>query len=114
MGDSSPKVPSEEEDPERLRKLLIRGWLIVCGIALAFVLYGLFSFFVIGYEEPPDWDFGSIEDTPGESIYSTHPYGGGETGPPEPQHVNQKPSEAAKDMANNPLAPTPGIPGKRE
>ncbi len=112
MGDSSQKVPAEE-DPKHLRKLLIRGWLIVCGIALAFVLYGLFSFFVIGYEEPPDWDFGSIGEIPGQSIYSTHP-NSGETGPPEPQHVDQKPPGAAKDMTTQPLAPTPGAPGKKE
>ncbi len=92
MGDENQKN-SAEEDLKQLRKLMIRGWLIVCGIALAFVLYGLFSFFVIGYEEPPDWDFGSIEDTPGESMYSTYPYRG-EAALPEPQHVNRKPSDA--------------------
>ncbi len=112
MRDSSPKI-SSEEDPKQAKKLLIRGWLIVCGIALAFVLYGFFSFFVIGYGEPPDWDFGSVEEIPGGSIYSTYPYRG-ETGAPEPQHVNQKPPDATTGILEKAAPPAGGIHGKRE
>ncbi len=112
MRDSSPKI-SSEEDPKQAKKLLIRGWLIVCGIALAFVLYGFFSFFVIGYGELPDWDFGSIEEIPGGSIYSTYPDRGGMQ-LPEPQHVNEKPPEATTGILEEAPPPVEGIPGKRE
>ncbi len=81
------------EDQDQYRTLLLRGWIIVAGIALLFVLYGLFAFFVIGDNQPADWDFGAVKDVPGESVYSTYPYRD-ETESPEPQHVNQKPPNA--------------------
>ena len=60
--------PFSEEEQEQRRTLLLRGWIIVSAIALAFVIYGLFAFFVIGDNQPPDWDFGAVRDVPGESI----------------------------------------------
>ncbi len=86
------KEPFSEEE-ERQRTLALRGWIIVSAIALAFVIYGLFAFFVIGDNQPADWDFGAVKDVPGESVYSTYPYRD-ETETPEPQHVNQKPPNA--------------------
>jgi hypothetical protein len=50
----------------------LRGWFYVCGLALFFLLYGLFMFYMIGDKGPPGWDFGTVEDTPGASIYSTN------------------------------------------
>lgn len=85
--------------------MVFRGWLIVCGIAVAFILYGLFAFFVIGDKQPADWDFGQIEDTPGESSYSTFPYRD-RTVEPETQHINQKPPKADIAISDNP--PPPG------
>ena len=54
---------------------------------------------------PPDWDYGSFPDVPAQSVYSTYPYRE-HAGPPEPQHVNQKPPEATMGMAEskNPAA----------
>jgi hypothetical protein len=78
------------------KRQVIQGWLIVCGISVALVLYGLFALFTVGDKGPPDWDFGSIEDTPGQSVYSTFPYGEG-TGEPEPQHVLERPPGVEKD-----------------
>jgi hypothetical protein len=105
---------SDENNDKEMKRLLIHGWMIVCGIAIAYVLYGLFAFFVIGHQEPPDWDFGAMEDIPGESMYSTYPYRG-QAEQPRPQHVSEKPPFAETDIADNP--PPPGgnlqpVPGK--
>ncbi len=108
------RIGQPEGQEEKHRTLLIRGWMIVCGIALIFVLYGLFAFFVIGDKEPPDWDFGAVKDIPGESVYSTYPYRG-RTEVPEPQHVNEKPRDATAAVSNRsssaPAQPKSG-PGK--
>jgi hypothetical protein len=73
---------------------LVATWSILVGIAVGFLLWGLFIFHVIGEKGPPEWDFSVIPDTPGESTYSTHnpasPHGlvpGPEPMPVEPQHV---------------------------
>jgi hypothetical protein len=97
------KEPFSEEEQEERRTLLLRGWIIVSAIALGFVIYGLFAFFVIGDNQPPDWDFGAVRDVPGESIYSTYPYHGGSK-EPEPQHVDQKPLDAASDTPDSTLS----------
>ena len=78
-----------EMDTVRDRRAVVRGFLIVSLIAALFLGYGVFMYFAIGDKGPPDWDFGSIEDTPAQSIYST-----GQPGPTWPQHVDQKPSGA--------------------
>ncbi len=95
----------EIDEEQRLRRLVFNGWLIVCGMAVAFALYGMFAFFVIGDKGPPGWDFGGVQDVPGGSEYSTHPFRdvAAET---EPQHVNQKPSDAMPYVIGPP--PTAG------
>ena len=75
------------------------GWLIVCGIAIAFVLYGFFAFFVIGDKGPPGWDYGSLPDVPGESTYSTYPFRESGAPQPEPQHVDEKPAKEQADVS---------------
>lgn len=76
----------------------IRGWLLVCGLALFFLLYGLFMFYMIGDKGPPGLDFGTVEDIPGASVYSTNePITGGDT-TPAPQHVSQKPAHAVLNV----------------
>jgi hypothetical protein len=49
-----------------------RSLTIVTGIALFFLVWGLTIFFVVGDKGPPSWDFGTVQDIPGESPYSTH------------------------------------------
>ncbi len=83
-----PGMPGER-DAIRDRRAVMRGFLIVSLIAALFLGYGIFMYFAIGDKGNPDWDFGSIEDTPGQSVYSTAP-----PGPMEPQHVNGMPSGA--------------------
>jgi|WetSurMetagenome_2_1015567.scaffolds.fasta_scaffold626391_2 hypothetical protein len=76
------------------RKYGLGGWTFVIGLAILFLLYGLFVFFSIGDKGPADWDFGAIEDIPGKSVYSTSPEPSGNVGEPEPQHVAGRPSSA--------------------
>jgi hypothetical protein len=49
-----------------------KSWVIVCGAAVSFFLWGLLVFYSVGEKGPPAWDFGVVADIPGESIYSTH------------------------------------------
>lgn len=82
------EVEREEQGPG------LKGWFYVCGLALFFLIYGLFMFYMIGDKGPPGWDFGTVEDIPGESVYSTNEPITGGTAAPEPQHVSQKPPQA--------------------
>jgi hypothetical protein len=78
---------------EGSRRTALRGWLIVCAIAIAFVLYGFFAFHFIGDKGPPDWDAGAVQDVPGASLHSSAPFDEG-SARPEPQHVSGRPSES--------------------
>ena len=60
--------PITSEQREKTNRV---GWIIVFGMALLFILWGLFIFFAVGDKGPPSWDFGVIKDIPGESPYST-------------------------------------------
>ena len=60
--------PITSEQKEKTNRV---GWIIVFGMALLFILWGLFIFFAVGDKGPPSWDFGVIKDIPGESSYST-------------------------------------------
>jgi hypothetical protein len=85
---------------EREERRSLKLWIIIGGLSLAFLLYGLTMFLVVGDKGPPGWDFGVVEDTPGKSVFSTiqqQPVG---TKGPEEQHVAGRPSLAdtpAKD-----------------
>lgn len=50
----------------------LKGWLVVIGLGLLFVCWGVFLFLTIGDKGVPSWDFGLVRDIPGESPYSTH------------------------------------------
>jgi hypothetical protein len=73
------------------RQSVVTGWVLVSGLALLFLLYGLFMFVLIGDKGPPEWDFGAIADTPGQSTYSTSPEPAGNKGEPVTQHVSGNP-----------------------
>jgi hypothetical protein len=64
----------------------LKGWLIVIGIAVFFLAWALFAYFLIGDKGPGSWDFGTVPDIPGESPYSTYQPGVG-VAEPEKQHV---------------------------
>jgi len=90
---------NKDEDLERQESSLVtRSWLVVCALAIAFFVYGLIMYSIVGDKGPPDWDFGTVEDIPGESIYSTIPAGPGPAPIPEPQHVSEKPALAETGM----------------
>jgi hypothetical protein len=71
----------------------LKSWVIIFVLALLFVAWGLFIFFTVGDKGPPAWDFGTVQDIPGESPYSTLRTMGGKEAAPEPQHVLEKPSQ---------------------
>ena len=74
----------------------IKSMIIVIVIAISFLAWGLFIFFSVGDKGSPPWDFGIVQDIPGESAYSTHPSKAPE---PEPQHVSQKPAQAEIEVS---------------
>jgi hypothetical protein len=49
----------------------LRSLSVVVGMALLFFLWGLTIFFTVGDKGSPSWDFGTVQDIPGESPYST-------------------------------------------
>ncbi len=76
---------------------------ITLGLAVFFLIWGLTIFFVVGDKGPPGWDFGTVQDIPGESAYSTHrmkevadltPLPVPSTIPVDKQHVDEPPREA--------------------
>ncbi len=83
--------PGGMEAIDAHRRGVRRGWILVCSLAVLFLAYGLFMFFMVGDKGPPGWDFGTLPDTPGESIYSTYPGAAGKVPPPEGQHVSGRP-----------------------
>ncbi len=78
--------------------MVTRGWVFVCALAVAFLVYGLIMFHYVGDKGPGEWDFGTVEDIPGQSIYSTAPAVRGPAAIPVPQHVDQKPPFARPEI----------------
>lgn len=58
-------VIEQKENPN------IKDWLVPIAIAALFLLWGLLIFFMVGNKGQPPWDFGVVEDIPGQSPYST-------------------------------------------
>jgi hypothetical protein len=77
-------------------KSTIGSLVIVLAIAISFLAWGLFIFFSVGDKGSPSWDFGIVQDIPGESAFSTHPPG---SPGPDPQHVSQKPPRVETEMS---------------
>ncbi len=75
-----------------------RSWVIIFVLAVLFVAWGLFIFFTVGDKGPPSWDFGVVQDIPGESPYSTHRTMGTREAAPEPQHISEKPSQVEEKL----------------
>lgn len=51
---------------------MARSWMIILAMAIFFVAWGIFAYLAIGEKGPHPWDFGVVEDIPGESAYSTY------------------------------------------
>ena len=58
-------VVEQKENPT------IKDWLVPIAIAVLFLIWGLLIFFMVGNKGQPPWDFGVVEDIPGQSPYST-------------------------------------------
>jgi hypothetical protein len=79
--------PQEEGGvPRGGRGSHLRGWLIPILIGLLFLGWGLAVFWTVGDKGPPAWDFGAVQDIPGQSPYSTEPR---DAPAPVPQHVDR-------------------------
>jgi hypothetical protein len=63
----------------------LKSWLVVIGIAVLFLCWGLVVYFTVGDKGPAPWRYGVVEDIPGESPFSTER---GWSRDPTPQHVN--------------------------
>jgi flagellar basal body-associated protein FliL len=61
----------EQTTAEQEKKATLRSWMIIIAMVFVFLLWGLFIFFVVGDKGPPPWNFGVVEDVPGQSPYST-------------------------------------------
>ncbi|NIQ37541.1 MAG: hypothetical protein GTN81_02985 [Proteobacteria bacterium] len=82
MGASEGKdIQLGSQPTDRERKATLRSWLILVAMVLLFLIWGFFVFFSVGDKGPPNWDFGVVEDIPGQSPYAT------EYAEPTPQHV---------------------------
>ena len=93
------------DSPERedSRRETLRGLGLAMAMAVFFCCWGLMIFFSVGEKGPPSWDFGAIQDIPGQSPYSTHQIKEVADLTPlpvetrvvvEPQHFDEPPREA--------------------
>lgn len=48
-------------------------WLIIWLFFLLILLQGHFAHYMVGDLGPPDWDYGIVEDVPGQSPYAIYP-----------------------------------------
>jgi hypothetical protein len=62
----------ENPNQRESSKETLRSLGIALALAVLFFVWGLTIFFTVGEKGPPSWDFGIIQDIPGESPYSTH------------------------------------------
>ena len=99
-------IEAELEEERKIRRMILRGWIVVCAMSLLFVAYGFLAFFIVGDKGPPDWDDGSVPDVPAQSVYSTYPYSE-HAGPPEPQHVDQRPAGVGTGVSGEGKTPLP-------
>jgi hypothetical protein len=84
------------------KKRSLRLWIIVCGLSLAFLAYGLVAFLMIGDKGPPGWDFGVVPDTPGKSSFSTAADQSVSPERIEEQHVAGRPSSSETPAREKP------------
>jgi hypothetical protein len=90
--------------PDEETRESARSWAIVAGIAMTFLAWGLFIFFLIGEKGPPDWQYSVIPDVPGESVYSTH-----DPGAPTGLVPRPKPGYVDEQHVAGPPAEVPGV-----
>ncbi len=90
-------------DREKTTKETLLSLGIVLAIAIFFLIWGFTIYFTAGEKGPPSWDFGIVQDIPGESPYSTNrmkevadltPLPVPKEIPVDSQHVDQPPREA--------------------
>jgi hypothetical protein len=78
-----------------------RSWSIVISMALIFFLWGMLIFFFVGVTWPPPWEYGTIPDVPGQSVYSV-------------QTAEEKAGTAFSPSNDIPVQHVMGSPGDKE
>lgn len=89
------------ETREEKRETVL-SWLLVAGFGVAIVAWGFLIYFTVGDKGPPSWDYGIVEDVPGEAPYSLYDsqlyrglgVGAAPVGKVEAQHVSGPPEES--------------------
>ena len=79
--------------PIKRKESTARTWFLIFLLLLVILIKGFLSYFVVGDQGQPDWNFEAIKDVPGESSYANYPLdnpqhvkgGAGEMGVPERQ-----------------------------
>jgi hypothetical protein len=70
-----------EIEPALPKEHTLGIWIVVAFLLALIVGKGLFSYYVVGNLGMPDWNYGTVQDVPGESPYAIYqPL-------PHPQHV---------------------------
>jgi hypothetical protein len=54
------------------RTSAVRSWINIGLMILLIFGMGLYAFFVVGDLGPKDWDYGTVQDVPAQSPYSTY------------------------------------------
>ena len=54
------------------KNLTINTWSWICFMVGLILLKGFFTFFVVGDNGQPTWNYGAIEDVPGQSPYASY------------------------------------------
>lgn len=71
-----------EVEPVLPKEHTLGIWIVIALLLVLIVGKGLFAYYVVGSLGMPDWNYGTVQDVPGESpyaIYQALPY---------PQHVS--------------------------
>jgi hypothetical protein len=67
-----------------IKESVMLTWLVIWLLLLAILLQGQFAFRTVGDLGQPTWDYGIVEDVPGQSPYAMYPL------LQHPQHVRGK------------------------
>jgi hypothetical protein len=85
------------------------SWIVIALIGLSVVGWGLMNVLLV-HDRQREWDYGTLPDVPGQSIYSTGQTGGQATPPPQ---IAPLPPAATRPAATAPAPTTAPATGPR-
>src|SRR3990172_2553923 len=83
------------------------SWAILILFCLAILGWGFLNFALI-QDRPRAWDFGALQDTPGQSIYSTEEPAGGQAPVRQMPPLPEANPQGASGAPSQPSGPEPG------